>query len=161
MSKVDARLSEWKNGLLDLSRRNRLMHLRPTKRLTLQVAQPSCESVFEHIAVSERTYRIHVSLAAAQQRELFTEGQQATSVRAGELRFIGVPAQVETALYTLRSGPERLEERVWRCCIGFRNALVRLRRSSQEAFDSPLVLVPVTLEAESGRRTYVLEPTRR
>ncbi len=158
MSKVDARLSEWKNGLLDLSRRNRLMHLRPTKRLTLQVAQPSCESVFEHIAVSERTYRIHVSLAAAQQRELFTEGQQATSVRAGELRFIGVPAQVETALYTLqlRARTELEERGVAVLYLAFGMLHWYDSDSSQEAFDSPLVLVPVTLEAESGRRTYVL-----
>ncbi|NLF02045.1 MAG: DUF4011 domain-containing protein [Anaerolineales bacterium] len=158
MSKVEARLTEWKNGLLDLSRRNRLMHLRPTKRLTLQVAQPACETVFQHIAVSERSFRIHVNRAGIVQQELPRDGQPESGVRAGELRFVGAPAQVETALYTLQNRAKtELEERgVAVLYLAFGMLHWYESGSSQEAFDSPLVLVPVTLEAESGRRTYVL-----
>lgn len=42
-------LEEWKKKLLDLSKRNRLLNFRPTKRGTLQIVFPDFEKLFNDV----------------------------------------------------------------------------------------------------------------
>ena len=54
MSAVEDKLREWKRQLLDLSKRNRLLHFRETKRQTLRVESPEPDAVFTTVALQEK-----------------------------------------------------------------------------------------------------------
>jgi len=54
---LKSKLEEWKRQLLDLSKRNRLLHFRETKRQTLRVATPEADVVFDRIVGTERSLR--------------------------------------------------------------------------------------------------------
>ena len=48
------KLETWRNGLLDLGRRNRMMNYRRTRRGTLHITTPDFETLFAKIAGSTR-----------------------------------------------------------------------------------------------------------
>ena len=46
MINFDAKVENWKNKLLDMSKRNRLLNFRDTTMSSLVITSPSCESLF-------------------------------------------------------------------------------------------------------------------
>jgi very-short-patch-repair endonuclease/DNA polymerase III delta prime subunit len=51
--RADARLGEWKRKLLDLSKRNRLIHFKPTRVSTIAIVQELPPEVFRTLALEE------------------------------------------------------------------------------------------------------------
>jgi len=166
MSKIGARLEEWRSLLLDLTRRNRLLHFRETKRLTLRFEEPSAETLFKRLVVDERPLEI-VGLDLEDQLMLdaelptnVVEPKRLPHVRSGQARFSGAPEQVAKSLYTLRlRANNELEERgvgVLFVALGFLAWFEADR--SDEPLQSPLLLVPVRLERRSAQDPYVIIP---
>ncbi len=60
MSKVNARIDEWKRKLIDLSRRNRLLFFTPTRSSSLRVVEPSLDQVFQRLVVDERLWKFFI-----------------------------------------------------------------------------------------------------
>ena len=50
----DAKYNNWKNKLLDLGRRNRLVSYKNTKMSTLRILSPSCVALYESFAIEEQ-----------------------------------------------------------------------------------------------------------
>ena len=47
---VRRRIQDWARRLIDLSRRNRLLYFRPTKRTTLRLVEPFANEIAEKLA---------------------------------------------------------------------------------------------------------------
>ena len=165
---IKTKLDEWKRQLLDLSKRNRLLHFRETKRQTLIVAAPDPSTLFKRIAVSERP----LTVIGVDRQSLFdfdAQGEEpvenpsvprVVEPKVGEVRFDGSPDRVAGALYTLRSrGHTEMEERgvgVLFMAFGFLNWF----ESDQSDYEmrSPIVLVPVDLERKAALDPYRIVP---
>ena len=57
ISVVERRIDEWKQKLIDPSRRNRLIYFRPSKSSTLTIGTPDGETVFNRLVVQERSWK--------------------------------------------------------------------------------------------------------
>ena len=54
MTNIDAKLDVWKNKLLDLGKRNRLLNYKETARSTLKITAPSYEDLFTLLVREEK-----------------------------------------------------------------------------------------------------------
>ena len=159
------KLNEWKQQLLDFSKRNRLLHFKETKRQTLCVEQPEAEEVFQRIVGMEKP----LTVAAVDLKHLVnpmddTTDPDPTSVRSpikpDEIRFAGSPQIVATALYALKSRSKvELEERgvgVLFLAFGFLHWFES--DDSDDEIVSPIVLVPVDLDRKTALEPYRVVP---
>lgn len=162
MSAVEDKLREWKRQLLDLSKRNRLLHFRETKRQTLRVESPEPGAVFTTVALQEKPLTV-VGLDQLALLDLEDQGPddnraapRTLQVHAGEVQFSGSVEKVAGALYTLRSRSRtELEERgvgVLYLAFGF----LHWFEADQSDYEivSPLVLVPVDLQRDTALQPY-------
>lgn len=164
MPAVQNKLDEWKRQLLDLSKRNRLLHFRETRRQTLRVQQPDPGALFERIAISERP----VTVVGLDQRTLLDSGTdismkengpaQHETIKSGELLFAGSMDRVATALYTLRSTDRTWHEERGVSVLYLAFGFLHWFEASQSDYEiaSPLVLVPVELERDTALSPYRL-----
>ena len=53
MAKINDRFDSWKNKLLDLGKRNRLINYKETKSSTLRITQPTIEELFDRLVRKE------------------------------------------------------------------------------------------------------------
>ena len=153
----------WRNGLLDLGRRNRMMHYRRTRRSTLHILTPDFETLFDKIAGSSRAVpfqkRVDVS------RDAYLTGFFAlmdslsapVDLVTGEIGSDMPTEEMENTLRNLRQKAKlSLEEQginILYLSFGF----LEWRQKPQEPpFSSPLVLVPVTIERKSITSGYSL-----
>ncbi len=160
------KLNDWKRQLLDLSKRNRLLHFRETKRQTLRVEKPSIEEVFQRIVCAEKPMLIvGVDLLSSillieDKTDLSYPSRPQQTIKTKEIRFAGSPLAVATALYTLKSRSKvELEERgvnVLFFAFGFLHFFES--DDSDDEIVSPLILVPVDLNRETSLEPYCVVP---
>ena len=55
MALIDLKLEAWKNKLLDLGKRNRLINYKETKRSSLNIIKPDILNLWQDFVVNERT----------------------------------------------------------------------------------------------------------
>ena len=55
MAAIDLKLEAWKNKLLDLGKRNRLINYKETKRSSLKIIKPDILNLWQDFVVNERT----------------------------------------------------------------------------------------------------------
>ena len=51
---IEQKIEKWKNKLLDLGKRNRLLNYRETKRSNLQILSPDCISLWNSFVKNEK-----------------------------------------------------------------------------------------------------------
>jgi hypothetical protein len=162
VSSVQDKLNEWKRQLLDLSKRNRLLHFKETKWQTLRVQLPEPGVVFKRVALEERPFTV---VGLGKEALLASDGTPAKkddpaprllTVKPGEILFSGSDEKVAGALYTLRlRSRTELEERgvgVLYLAFGF----LHWFEADQSDYEivSPLILVPVELQRDTALAPY-------
>ena len=166
MITLQDKLNEWKRQLLDLSKRNRLLHFKETKRQTLCVAQPEIEVAFQRIVGAEKK----LTVSDVDPMCLFEPDDSTTNItlapsakqptKTNEITFKGAPQAVATALYTLKSRSKvELEERgvgVLFLAFGFLHWFES--ENSDYEIVSPIILVPVDLERKTVLEPYSVVP---
>lgn len=55
-SKTKRKIEDWKQKLIDLTRRNRLLYFKRTKSSTLAISQPDAQTVFERLVIKEANW---------------------------------------------------------------------------------------------------------
>ena len=58
LAKVIRRVDDWKLKLIDLSKRNRLIHFRPTRSSNIAFQRPGIDTIFERLVVKDRAWEI-------------------------------------------------------------------------------------------------------
>ncbi len=54
MAAIDMKIEKWKNKLLDLGKRNRLINYKETTRSTLAISEPDIFELFDQLVNQER-----------------------------------------------------------------------------------------------------------
>lgn len=162
MTTVQSRLNEWKGQLLDLNKRNRLLHFKEAKYQTLRVRLPEPEAVFTRIVIQEKPLTVvglnqqdvlDLEVAPAEEKK---PTSWSSTVNPGEIIFSGSADTIAKALYTLRlrAKTEYEERGVGALYLAF--GFLHWFEADQSNYEivSPLVLVPVDLERDTAPDPY-------
>jgi hypothetical protein len=158
---VAAALARWRSNLIDLTRRNPLLLLRPTRSSFLTVSHPEPQAVFERLVRAGKPWSFWLPPAEDREAErgarpVPRRGQAKTNeLVCGDLGRRDL-LRVLTNLYR-RSHADYLERGLRILHLAF--GLLEWREDeSSEALRSPLVLVPVALARASVREPFTLGP---
>ncbi|MBA2448867.1 MAG: DUF3320 domain-containing protein [Chloroflexi bacterium] len=183
-SKIQAKIADWQRRLLDRSRRNRLLHFRPTKSTTLRLVAPDATTLYDGLVNRERSFTVFQPPLEEERQEIALEllgdpDEESTAAAPTPLPpVVDVPALPPK----LRSGEvltdvasrKRLDSICYRIRLSARSAIAEQgvnilyvafgmlewteTTDSQEVVRSPLMLVPVALDRQSAFDPYALEP---
>jgi len=162
---VDRKIQQWKERLIDLGLRNRLINFKETKASTLKIVEPNAAEIYEHIIKTEGDYYLNVQeeqgflISAETEGEVPDINAPAINVRdSNELVCEGTRERTARVLYTLRSRAQtEFEERgihVLFLAMGFLSW--NESAASSIYFSSPLILIPIQLERQRSRQRYKL-----
>ncbi|MFF9157838.1 DUF3320 domain-containing protein [Streptomyces sp. NPDC014846] len=157
-SKMKAVLDGWRNSLLDMGGRNRLLNFRHSKTSTLEIASPRAEFLLADLArgwefapLPEKSGGVGLEKAG----EVPAAGRQS---RPGLVTQKNTQASLDAALYQLRqkSGQMYNDYGLWVLWLGV-GMLDWREADAHESSAAPLLLVPVEL-VRDGNRRYRLRP---
>nr|MBA3248091.1 DUF4011 domain-containing protein [Pyrinomonadaceae bacterium] len=172
---LDLRLDEWKQRLIDLTRRNRLLYFRPTKASTLAITAPDAETIFDRIYVEEKHWNFWLPPVELNEEETATEKVNGLDddlppatliaeivntdeVRTDKLVCAGIGRQrLEATLKNIfRKAHTDYQERGVRILHLAFGTLAWKEAESSDFNLSPLVLCPVELRRETASDPYEL-----
>ena len=164
MGKIDVKIEDWKNKLLDTGKRNRLINYKETKRSNINIVSPSAENLFDQLVIKEK----HLSFSYPQDflfDDLENEDENEGEVEKKKINVI--PGNIETnktigeqqkTLKVLRgrakTAMEEMGINTLYLSFGFLNWSEK--KESLYLLSSPLVLVPVYLINKSLTSPYEL-----
>ena len=173
MERTRKRIDEWKRKLVDLSRRNRLLHFRPARGSTLRVIEPTPSEVFRRLVIQEKSWKVHLPPEAAEEGTEFPNPQLplaqdiATSAPLRLTPPLQTPTEIvctpqpgqaiRTVLRNIyRRSRSDFDERGVRI-LHFAFGFFDWKETPQsEAVRSPLLLLPVQISRASAREPYVV-----
>ncbi|MET8694990.1 DUF3320 domain-containing protein [Streptomyces bauhiniae] len=154
---LKAVLDGWRNSLLDMGGRNRLLNFRHTRTATLEITAPDPAALLAELAkgwefapVTEREAGVELAKAG--------DTGPARRSRPGLLTQKTTQAALDSSLYQLRqkSGQMFNDYGLWVLWLGI-GMLDWRDPGAQESSAAPLLLVPVELRRD-GNRQYRLHP---
>jgi len=150
---VNVKIETWKNKLLDLSKRNRLLNYRETKRSSLKILSPECFELYSSFMQDEQPLTFP---------NLFYESE-AGEEDDGEEVYYPIktnqsPKDTQRTLKSLRDKAKiALEEQgVNILYLSFGFLKWTESQDSDYWFNSPILLVPASLTIESIASPYIL-----
>lgn len=161
--KVRQQLHRWCEELIDLSRRNRLVHFRPTKSSTLEILRPGPAAVLARLPESgKRGWRFYLPPDPEPEREEARQGERTSQAppppQADELVTSKETRQeIEGALRLLqrKANQEFVDKGLWVLYLGV-GILRWIDSDTEDRVESPIVLVPVKLERTNPRVPFQL-----
>lgn len=160
MAAIDLKVEAWKNKLLDLGKRNRLINYKETKRSSLKIVKPGILNLWQDFVIDEKSiefpfYDEELSELDAEQLTLFEE--EANALKNDVLTNQSIKEQQKT-LRNLRekakTAVEELGVNILYLSFGFLSWTESGK--SEQVLMSPLILVPATLSIESISDPYIL-----
>ena len=171
---LNRRLEEWKQRLIDLTRRNRLLFFQPAKGATLTINTPDISTIFARLYDEEKIWSFYLPPFPPNSSETDSDDTQDTSeqillpineqaeprARANEIVCRGLSRkQLETKLKNLfrkaRTDYQERGVRVLYLAFGTLNWRDKEKSSLGDNI-SPLILCPVDLRRESAAEPFEL-----
>ncbi|OUD04603.1 DUF3320 domain-containing protein [Streptomyces swartbergensis] len=148
LGRLKAVLDDWRNSLLDMGGRNRLLNFRPTRTSTLEITSPGIGALLADLA---KGWEFAPVLEAEAQDD--RAGTADRRNRPGLVTQKTTQASLDSALYQLRqkSGQMYNDYGLWVLWLGV-GMLDWCEADAHESSAAPLVLVPVELRRDSHRR---------
>lgn len=149
---LETSLIRWRNNLIDLTRRNPLLALRPTRSSFLEITAPDVFAIFEHLVVQNKACTFWMPPAKDDKPAARSEQPRATELVTGEedrQRLL----QVLTNLYRRYQSDYR--ERglhILYLAVG----VLEWHDAEDEPLRSPLLMVPVVLKRKSLQEPFGL-----
>ncbi|MET7612293.1 DUF4011 domain-containing protein, partial [Streptomyces seoulensis] len=154
---LKAVLDGWRNSLLDMGGRNRLLNFRHTRTATLEITAPDPGALLAELAKGWEFAPVTERAAGV---ELAKSGDSATARRSrpGLVSQKTTQAALDSSLYQLRqkSGQMFNDYGLWVLWLGI-GMLDWREPGAHESSAAPLLLVPVELRRDGNRR-YRLHP---
>lgn len=153
------RIDTWKKKLLDLGKRNRLLNYRDTKRGSIRIVEPSADDLWNSFVVDERSLEFpYVDEDALE--DLGPEEVERISRHNGDIRTNKTLVEQQRTLRSLRNRARTYisEQGVNVLYLAFGFLRWTETAYSQQVLESPIVLVPASLQCESITSPYVLSP---
>lgn len=164
MHSIDVKIETWKNKLLDLGKRNRLINFKETKRSNLNITSPNMEEIFNYIVTEEKTLTFSYPI----EKELDLDSNIFNQVETPKTEITIVDGDLTThqtiveQQKTLKSLRTKARTAIEECgtnilyiAFGFLNWKESI--SSSQVFTSPIILVPVTLTVSSLTSPYKIK----
>jgi len=155
MPNIDHKLETWKNKLLDLSKRNRLLNYRDSKRSNLRILKPSIYELWDSFVVNENP--IEFPYYDEDQISLLNDAQE-NMIERSVVTNQAIKEQQKTLRNLREKAKTAMEEQgVNILYLSFGFLRWREDTNSEQFFLSPIILVPVTLTLESITSPFVLD----
>lgn len=153
MYSIEQKLESWKNKLFDLSKRNRLINYKDTKRSTLQIITPEIFNLWESFVVNESP----LEFPYVDEDEINTENDEV----AEPIYSVITNQSIKDQQRTLRNLREKAkiaiaEQGVNILYLSFGFLKWSESKNSEQYLSSPIILVPVSLTIESITDPYIL-----
>lgn len=149
------RLEEWKHRLIDLTRRNRLLHFNLSKG-TLTISAPDMTTIFEHLYDKEKIWKFWIPPAEDNQNT--AASGQSKPPRKDELVCSDIGSkQLEKTLKNIyRRAHTDYQERGLRIFYAVFGTLEWQDKDTHDRVLSPLIICPVELKRDNATGTYQL-----
>lgn len=149
---VNAKIEAWKNKLLDLGKRNRLLNYRETKRSSLKILSPECFELYRSFVQEEKPL-IFPNITDISESDEENEEEYYYPIKTNQS-----PKETQRTLKSLRDKAKTaLEEQgVNILYLSFGFLKWTESQDSDYWFNSPILLVPASLTIESITSPYVL-----
>lgn len=169
VSKFDAKYENWKNKLLDLGKRNKLLNYKETKSSTLKITYPNYSDLYETFVKNENELvfpRDNSDWSSDDEQEelLSTIDDEQEYARdyggyGSSLRTNRKPKDLQRVLRNLRNKAKVAVEEQGINILYLSFGFLKYTEvdHSKSTYLAPLVLVPVTLTVESITSPYVLK----
>lgn len=164
---IDQKIEIWKNKLLDLGKRNRLINYRETKRSTLTIRKPSIYDLWESIVENNNTLEFPMYFENQDEDDLenridVVEDESNKKIElASDVETNQSVKELQRTLRNLRNKAKMaIEEQginILYLAFGFMTWTEMEHSRSQVV--SPLILVPVSLTVESISDPFILQMT--
>ena len=152
----EMKFDAWRHGLLDISKRNKLMNYRKSKRATLQITAPTLYDLYRKLVTDgeslsfRRQIDVGDDLHLAQLFYIMDKMDAAVELAEGEVCSNLSAAEMNQTLKNLRSKAKLSQEEQGINILYLSFGFLQWRQKPGDPFiTSPLVLVPVSLEIES------------
>jgi len=163
MGPSEIRLEKWKQKLLDLGKRNRLLNYRETKRSNLKILEPDVDEIFKALT-SNQTLEFILRNPETDENALFEseynnkKDTKRIKLKTNQLLTDRSDSELIKTLAQIRNKAKTaIEEQsvnILYVAFGFLNC--KEVDNSKVEFISPLILVPVSLILESVWENYKL-----
>ena len=149
MANIDTKYEVWKNKLLDLGKRNRLLNYKDTARSNVKIEYPDCTTLWDMFVKNETPLVFPFEKEGEEGYESEYDFNVETNKSTSDL---------QKALRNLRNKAKTAieEQGVNVLYLSFGFLKWTEADNSNQTFTSPLILVPVTLTVESINSPYVL-----
>ncbi|MBN1591727.1 MAG: DUF4011 domain-containing protein [Candidatus Coatesbacteria bacterium] len=157
------KIENWKENLIDLSRRNRLLYFREA-RSTLRIEEPGCLEIFSRLVDKESPWHLwepppkpkDIDNADAPPNKPVNIRKRKKNELKCAAPFLEDLLRTLTNLYR-RSETEYQEKGLYILNVVF-GELIWKDAETSERIRSPLILIPVRLERKSVKGPYSLKP---
>ena len=150
MVNMDMKLNTWKNKLLDMGKRNRLLNYRDTRRSNLRIKLPGIYDLWDSFVVNEHSLEFPF-VDEEQQLSLEEESGDSITETSGSVQTNQPIKEQQRTLRNLRSKAKTFMEEQGVNVLYLSFGFLRWTESdhSKFHFDAPLILVPVLLSWDS------------
>ena len=156
MVNMDLKLNTWKNKLLDMGKRNRLLNYRDTRRSNLRIKIPGIYDLWDSFVVNESP--LVFPFVDENEQLTLEEAAGAANTETGAVQTNQSIKEQQRTLRNLRSKAKTFMEEQGVNVLYLSFGFLRWTESdhSKVQFDAPLILVPVSLSWESITSPFVL-----
>lgn len=166
--KLRTALTQWRESLVNLSGRNKLLNYRPTKSSTLEFARHTAEEVLDLIQQNDGVYAVGTKPPVRKDGDEASLEDEVLEViedfdydRFPDHLFVDrTQHDVDRILKNLAAAARReyLDKGLSILYVAF--GALRWKEDSGDERRSPLLFVPVALESDGPRQPHRLKPTR-
>ena len=154
---VASALVRWRNNLIDLTRRNPLLSLKPNHTTYLEIAQPELMKVYEHLRSEGKSWSFYFPPEPPKDVKKNAQPKTPPAPRANELLTTELDRQAVLRILTnlYRRMLTDYRERglhILQVALG----ILEWRDEEEEVFRSPVLLLPVKLERHSLKDPFQL-----
>ena len=106
---IDKKVEYWENQLLDLSKRNKMLSYRETKRATLKITEPSFNDLFTRVAINEEELTFQKPIDKDSDIRIYSilslldTLSAPVEVNVGDIKTEGTVAEAKKTLKNLRA----------------------------------------------------------
>lgn len=159
-----AQLNQWRDELIDFSRRNRLLHCRANQTSTVEITEPGAGAVLDGLTRGQGWRFFYPPLDDAQYQDCDEATRAALGYEDPDLDSMRHADELVTTVTTAqglsrilknlsaRASAEYLDKGLQILYLGI--GLVEWSDANGQTLESPLVLVPVTLERPNPRAPF-------
>lgn len=159
------KVEHWKKQLLDLSKRNKMINYRETKRATLKILEPEFTELFNRLAVLEEelTFQRPIDkdsdLRTFSMLSLLETLSYPIPVHVGDIKAEGSLLERRIALNNLRSKSKLARDEQGTNILYLSFGFIEWRENNSanaQWLKSPVLMMPVSLKLESIQAPYTL-----